>query len=129
MPPDYGRPQRDFVFTGQRDDGARLAVVLEGGSSRVPSQELRRTHPLRKLTVGRWLARHAVGASQTWRDRNRVALEVERLMAGYPQVLQVHPPADAPRISVVGNSSRVQQQAVSIGQDTMRDVLAPALVG
>ena len=69
--------------------------------------------------MGRWLARHAVGASEAWRTRNEVARDVERLMATDPRVLQVHPPVGAPRISVVGSSVAVQKQAVQIGREAM----------
>lgn len=116
---------RSFIDGGLADNvpvrhalaqGATHVLVLR---TRVPSLELRRTHPARRLTVGRWLARHAVGASEAWRTRNEVARDVERLMASDARVLQVHPPVGAPRISVVGSSVAVQKQAVQIGRAAM----------
>ena len=123
---------RRFIDGGLAE-GVPVAMALAQGATHLLVLRTRaaqlapiRTHPLKQRAVSRWLARHAAGASDTWISRNQTKLELEQMMARAPNILQVHPPADAPSISVVGQSAEVQERAVRMGEVAMREALQGA---
>lgn len=74
--------------------------------------------------VAAWLRRNrAAGATSSWLHRNQRRYHTEQLLSSHPRVLQVTPPPDAPRISMVGRNSDTQEQAVRLGSREMRRVL------
>lgn len=104
-------------------DGATHVLVIR---TKVPSIELPATNKYKQRVVTRWMEKHTPGSAHTWELRNRRKQEIEILMhESSDRVLQVAPPADAPKISMVNSNTQTLKRAVDIGKTTMQAALAP----
>lgn len=123
---------RRFIDAGMAENIPAETALAQGAThilvlrTRVPSLDLATTHPVKQKAVGRWMQKHAPGASHTWTHRNRRKQELEILLQKSEQVFQVCPPAQAPKISMVGQSQATQKLAVELGRAQMEIVLAEA---
>lgn len=121
---------RRFIDAGMAENVPVETALAQGAThvlvlrTRVPSLELPTTHALKQRAVAQWMRKNAPGALHTWTNRNQRKLELEQLMHEHPSVVQVAPPANAPKISMVGQAAKVQQQAVELGRAQMMAALS-----
>lgn len=106
--------------------GATHLLVLR---TKAPSLDLPTTAGLKQKAVARWIHRNAPGAAHTWDNRNVKKQQLELLMARDLRVLQVAPPANVAKISMVGSDLKVLREAVEVGRRCMAETLRPVLGG
>lgn len=101
-------------------DGATHVLALR---TKAPASEEAADKKLELALVTRWLTRHAPGAVEAWRNRNRMKFELEQLMASDPRVQQIAPGPDVEHIGVLGRSPERQKAAVDTGRRIMEEAL------
>lgn len=99
--------------------GATHVLVLR---TRFPRTQLVPAGRAEVNLVSRWMRRHAPGAVQVWQQRAEENWSQEQVMAAGPRVLQVSPPADAPRIGRTGVDEQVLRDAVETGRRRAAEV-------
>lgn len=123
----------ELYIDGGISENVPIETALEQGATHVlvlrtkaPSLEISPDKRIERQLVARWMTRHAPGSAGAWKRRAERKVELESLMYDDPRILQVSPPADVARISVVGRAEDVQRRAVEDGRRIMADLLDEA---
>lgn len=102
------------------DQGATAVLVLR---TKEPCLEEIPTKRAQAVLVTRWMRRHAPGAVEVWRERNRTKLADEQLMDTDPRICQISPGPEVPTLPLVSSTSDAMRRAVGAGRRAVREAL------